>query len=128
MVALLPVVLFVVLHLTGLSPTGHRGACPAGAQSSPDRLRRHLGGLAWRDRRVLTIAAALLLLHPQVVDHVVEAAARAPLSSTDMSGLRVQLVVDAALAIAVLLTTTALSVAKPHGFTRDGRRTRTLTS
>ncbi|WP_369166514.1 hypothetical protein AB5J49_00895 [Streptomyces sp. R28] len=62
------------------------------------------------------------MLHLTVADHVAHAAARAPLSGSDLGGMRAQLVFDAAAAVAVLLTTTALSVYKPRGITRYGWR------
>ncbi|MFD7404165.1 hypothetical protein ACFV7R_16120 [Streptomyces sp. NPDC059866] len=71
----------------------------------------------------LTVAATfLLLLHMQVTERVADAAARTSLSGGDLNGLRVQLVADAAAAVAVLLTTTALSIYKPRGVTRYGWR------
>lgn len=84
-------------------------------------LLRHYWVLA---KLALTVVAAfLLLLHMQVVEHMAHAAARTNLSGSDLSGMRVQLVFDAAAAVAVLLTTTALSVYKPRGITLYGWRT-----
>jgi hypothetical protein len=72
---------------------------------------------------VLTVVATfLLLLHMQVADHVADAAARTALSAGDLRSMRIQLVFDAAAAVAVLLTTTALSIYKPRGITRYGWR------
>ncbi|MFI6012387.1 hypothetical protein ACIBAG_26825 [Streptomyces sp. NPDC051243] len=70
------------------------------------------------------LATFLLLLHMRVADQVADAAARTELSGSDVGAMRVQLVVDAAAAVAVLLTTTALSVYKPRGITRYGWRMR----
>ncbi|MEV5301165.1 hypothetical protein [Amycolatopsis methanolica] len=107
--ALVLVVLFVVRHLTGPSPTGPlMGGSPRVRKIA---LAAHvttsvgwLGAvgaflaLALAGLTTLTVAATLLLLvHTQVVDQVAEAAAAAPLASADMTGMRVQLVVDAAL-------------------------------
>ncbi|AVH54789.1 MULTISPECIES: hypothetical protein [Streptomyces] len=64
------------------------------------------------------LATFLLLLHMQVADQVADAAARTNLTGTDLGGMRGQLVFDAAAALVVLLTTTALSVFKPRGITR----------
>ncbi|WGD39218.1 hypothetical protein [Streptomyces cathayae] len=89
---------------------------------TPWGLLRHYWVLA---KLVLTVVATfLLLLHMQVVDHVAGAAARANLSGGDLSHMRSPLVFDAAAAVAVLLTTTALSVYKPRGLTRHGWRVR----
>ncbi|MBA2948897.1 hypothetical protein [Streptomyces himalayensis] len=83
-------------------------------------LLRHYWVLA---KLTLTVVATfLLLLHMQVADHVADAAVRANLSGTDLDGMRVQLVADAAAAVLVLLTTTALSIYKPRGITRYGWR------
>lgn len=72
---------------------------------------------------VLTVLATfLLVLHMQVADHVADAAARTSLSASDLGGMRVQLVFDAAAAVVVLLTNTALSAYKPRGITRYGWR------
>jgi hypothetical protein len=66
----------------------------------------------------LTIAATTLLLMHQFTA-VAEAAKRASVA-TDVGPLGAQLVFDAAAAIAVLLTTTTLSVFKPWGLTGFG--------
>jgi hypothetical protein len=72
---------------------------------------------------VLTIAAlALLLVHMRLVSHVSSIAATTSLSAGDLRGLRVQLVGDASGALVVLLVTTVLSIYKPRGMTRRGRR------
>ncbi|MDX2645400.1 hypothetical protein PV341_17890 [Streptomyces sp. PA03-1a] len=51
----------------------------------------------------------------QVVDRVAGAAATSALSGSDQERMRVQLVVDAGAALAVLLVAVALSVYKPRG-------------
>ncbi len=72
---------------------------------------------------VLTILATIiLLLHMQPVSHVAGVAAETTMSSADLRGLRIQLVVDAGAALLVLLVATTLSVYKPRGMTRYGRR------
>ncbi|MFI2433286.1 hypothetical protein [Streptomyces sp. NPDC018693] len=87
---------------------------------TPWGLLRHYWVLA---KLVLTIVATfLLLLHMQVVEKVADMAAGTPLSGSDLEGMKVQLVFDAAAAVAVLLTTTALSIYKPRGITRYGWR------
>ncbi|MEV7069115.1 hypothetical protein AB0N97_41160 [Streptomyces collinus] len=83
-------------------------------------LFRHYWVLA---KLALTVLATFfLLLHMQVADQVADVAARTSLSGSDLGGMRVQLVFDAAAAVVVLLTTTALSVCKPRGVTRYGWR------
>ncbi|UPL51259.1 MULTISPECIES: hypothetical protein [Hymenobacter] len=65
---------------------------------------------------VLTVAATLLLLlHIQPIAYLAEVAAKADLSATDLRGLRLQLLADAAAALVVLLAATAISVYKPWG-------------
>jgi len=72
---------------------------------------------------VLTIAAtALLLLHMQLVSYLASVAADTTLPSDDLRDLRIQLVGDASAALLVLLVATALSIYKPRGMTRRGRR------
>jgi hypothetical protein len=72
---------------------------------------------------VLSIPAAILMLvHVQPVGHMAGAAATTMLSSDDLSGLRIQLVVYAGAALLVLLVATALSTYKPRGRTRHGAR------
>ncbi|MFD8035428.1 hypothetical protein ACFV3F_43260 [Streptomyces sp. NPDC059717] len=83
-------------------------------------LFRHYWVLA---KLILTVLATfLLLLHMQVVNRVSDAATRTDLSSSDLSGMRIQLVADAAAAIVVLVAATALSMYKPRGITRYGWR------
>ncbi|MCR5890542.1 hypothetical protein LRS06_23195 [Hymenobacter sp. J193] len=65
---------------------------------------------------VLTVGATLLLLlHMQPVTYLAEVAAKSDLSTTDLRGLRLQLLADAAAALVVLLAATAISVYKPWG-------------
>lgn len=71
----------------------------------------------------LTLGATLLLLvHTQPIDHLAAVAADTGVFGADLRGMRVQLVVDAGLAILVLLATTALATVKPRGMTRYGQR------
>jgi len=67
------------------------------------------------------VATVLLLVHMQPTGRVASAAAEAVLSSSDLRGLRVQLLADAVGALAVLLVATALSIYKPWGLTEHGR-------
>lgn len=72
---------------------------------------------------ILTVGAtAMLLLHMRAVTQMASIASATTLSSSDSRALRVQLILDAALAVALLLVITALSVYKPWGMTRYGRR------
>lgn len=73
---------------------------------------------------ITVLATLLLLVHMQPVGHLADAAARAALSGGELQDMRVQLVADAAAAIVVLLTAAGLSVFKPRGLTRYGRRRR----
>ncbi|MGW0732005.1 hypothetical protein [Streptomyces sp. NPDC002851] len=83
-------------------------------------LVRHYWVLA---KLLLTVAAtALLLLHTQPVGAVADLAATTTLADGDLGGLRIQLVADAAAALAVLLAATGLAVFKPRGLTRYGWR------
>ncbi|MER5911889.1 hypothetical protein ABT124_15615 [Streptomyces sp. NPDC001982] len=89
-------------------------------------LFRHYWVLAKLVLTVLTVltvlATFLLLLHMQVVNLVSDAATRTNLSASDLSGMRIQLVADAAAAVVVLVAATALSIYKPRGITRYGWR------
>ena len=49
-------------------------------------------------------------------------AAERTLSNADLRGIRIQLVADAGAALLVLLVATTLSVYKPRGLTRYGRK------
>ena len=72
---------------------------------------------------VLTVVAtALLLLHTQPIGHLGAVAAAGGGFGADLNGMRIQLVVDAAAALVVLLGATVLAVVKPRGVTRFGRR------
>ncbi|MFI9771639.1 hypothetical protein ACIHJG_32875 [Streptomyces sp. NPDC052415] len=68
------------------------------------------------------VATLLLLVHMQPVGHLADAAARAALTGGELQGMRVQLIADAVAALLVLVTAAALSVFKPRGVTRYGRR------
>lgn len=68
------------------------------------------------------LASAVLLLHMMPIGRVADLAATTPVLGSDMHDIRVQLVFDAAAAILVLLVATALSIIKPRGLTKYGRR------
>ncbi|WP_244207297.1 hypothetical protein [Streptomyces swartbergensis] len=71
---------------------------------------------------ITVVATLLLLVHMEPVGHLADAAARAALAGGELQGMRIQLIADAAAALLVLLTAAALSVFKPRGVTRYGRR------
>lgn len=71
---------------------------------------------------ITVLATLLLLVHMQPVGHLADTAARAALAGGELEGMRIQLIADAAAALLVLLTAAALSVFKPRGVTRYGRR------
>lgn len=71
---------------------------------------------------ITVLATLLLLVHMQPVGHLADAAARAALAGGELEGMRVQLIADATAALLVLLTAAVLSVFKPRGVTRYGRR------
>lgn len=83
-------------------------------------LFRHYWVLA---KTLMTIPATLVLLvHMQPIDHIAHVAAKASLSGADLHGLRIQLMVQAGVALVVLLVATVVSVYKPKGMTRYGWR------
>jgi hypothetical protein len=72
---------------------------------------------------VMTIPSTILLLvHLQPISYIAGVATATTLSSADLRGLRIQIVVESAAALLVLLVATALSVYKPKGMTRYGWR------
>ena len=72
---------------------------------------------------LITIPSSLMLLvHMQPISYMAGVAANTPFSIVDLHGLKVQLVIEAAAAVLVLLVATALSVYKPKGVTRYGWR------
>lgn len=70
------------------------------------------------------LASAVLLLHMMPIGHVADIAATQGLGP-DLHGARVQLIADATAAIVVLLVATGLSIIKPRGLTKYGRKQRT---
>lgn len=72
---------------------------------------------------LLTVFATIVLLvQTKRIGHMAGAAAETILSSGDLRGPRISLVVHAAGGLVVLLAATALGVYKPRGMTRYGRR------
>ena len=83
-------------------------------------LFRHYWVLA---KLLLTVFATIvLLLHMRPISYIAGVAAETTLSGADLRRLRIQLVADAGAALLVLLVNTTLSVYKPRGVTRYGRR------
>jgi hypothetical protein len=70
------------------------------------------------------IATVVLLLHLPNATRMARVAIDAVLSGSDHRMLRMQLVLHAAGGLAVLLAATTLSICKPFGRTRHGRRVR----
>jgi hypothetical protein len=71
---------------------------------------------------IAVLATILLTLHMRPVSYVANVAAASTLARGDLRQMRLQLVVDAALAIIALTIATILSVYKPQGLTPYGRR------
>jgi len=71
---------------------------------------------------ITALSTLVLLVHMQPIGHIADVAARTELSSADLHGLRVQLVVQSGAALVVLLVATVLSVYKPQGRTKYGQR------
>lgn len=70
------------------------------------------------------VSALLLLLHLAPVADLAAVAREGPLAPGDARDLRIQVAADAGAALVALLAATALSVFKPKGLTRHGRRLR----
>jgi len=87
---------------------------------TPWGLFRHYWVVA---KLVLTLLATVVLLaHTQAIGMLAHAATYGGLLGAGMGSLRVQLLVDAAAALLVLLAATALAIYKPRGVTRSGWR------
>lgn len=69
------------------------------------------------------LSTILLMLHTRAIDMAASMAADATSSLADLGGLRVQLVIDSAAALVVLVVTTVLAVYKPRGVTVFASRT-----
>ncbi len=86
---------------------------------TPWGLLRHYWVVA---KLVLTaLATVVLLVHTQPIGLMAQAAAHAT-PGADLRSVRIQLLVDAAAALFVLLVATVLAVYKPRGMTRFGWR------
>lgn len=68
------------------------------------------------------LATVVLLVHMRPIGHMADAVRQATLADGELGGLRIQLVADAGAALEVLLVAVVLSVFKPQGMTRYGRR------
>ena len=75
---------------------------------------------------ITVVSTALLTVHMMPIALLARAAAERPLVSTDLRRLRVQIVLDAVLAIVALITATVLSVYKPFGLSTYGMREEAL--
>jgi hypothetical protein len=71
---------------------------------------------------VTMLSTAVLLLHMKPIAQLAALAAGAQWAVSDLRGIRIQLVANAATALAVLLVATTLSVYKPQGMTAYGWR------
>lgn len=71
---------------------------------------------------ITILATILLLLHMRPIGHLARVVAETTLSRGDLAGMRLQLVANAGAALVALLVNTTLSVYKPRGMTRYGRR------
>jgi hypothetical protein len=71
---------------------------------------------------ITAFATVVLLMHMQPISHVAGVAAVAPLSGTDLRGLRIQMTADAGAAVLLLLVATTLGIYKPRGLTPYGWR------
>ena len=116
---------YLAMDLTGwyvLVPLSLASPLSGAVQSLGTRwgLFRHYWVVA---KLVMTIPATLvLLLHMRPISHIAGIAGTTELSSTGLGQLRMQLMVNAAAALLVLLATTALSIYKPKGLTPYGWR------
>jgi hypothetical protein len=72
---------------------------------------------------VTAFATVVLLLQLGAIDQLATLATERPLGPTDLAEARVSLVAHATGGLVVLLIPTVLSVFKPRGLTRHGRRT-----
>jgi hypothetical protein len=75
---------------------------------------------------IITVPATVfLLLHMKPIGHLARVVAETSLARGEMTGMRIQLIANAAAAIIILLVATALSIYKPAGLTPYGRRKET---
>jgi uncharacterized membrane protein len=105
---------FVVVPLSLASPLS--GVIQA--IGSPWGLTKHYWVLA---KLLVTVpCSAILLLHMVPTTQLAAAAAQGSLIGDALRDLRIQLVADSAVALAVLLLTVVLAVYKPRGLTKSG--------
>lgn len=72
---------------------------------------------------IITIPATIfLLLHMKPIGHLARIVSETTLARGELSGMRIQLVANAAAALVILLVATALSIYKPAGLTPYGQR------
>jgi len=90
--------------------------------ATPWGLFRHYWVVA---KLVLTaLATVVLLVHTEPIGLLADAAAQATFGGADVQSTRIQLLVDAAAALFVLLVATVLAIYKPRGMTGHGWRKR----
>jgi hypothetical protein len=75
---------------------------------------------------ITILATIVLLVHTQPISYMAEVATETTLSSADLRGTQIQLVVAPVAALLVLLVNTTLAVYKPRGMTQYGRRKQNL--
>ena len=71
---------------------------------------------------IAVVATGFLLLHMQPTSYVAGIAAESTLSTSDLRGIRIQLLIDSVAAVIVLTAATVLSIYKPRGLTPYGWR------
>jgi hypothetical protein len=71
---------------------------------------------------ITIFSSVVLLVHLEPIAYLASVARETTVSGADVDGLRIQLVVNASLAIVALVVNTALGVWKPRGMTRYGWR------
>ena len=71
---------------------------------------------------ITVLSTIILLVHMQPIASLAGAAASRALASGDLRRMRIQLTADAAAALVALLVNTVLSIYKPRGVTKYGRR------
>jgi hypothetical protein len=76
---------------------------------------------------ITALATGVLLVHMGPISGLAATAAQTSMSGAGFQGLKIQVVVQAGLALLVLLVATALSVYKPRGMTGYGQRTQRRT-
>ena len=71
---------------------------------------------------ITALSTIILLVHMRPIAYLAGVAASRALASGDLRRMRIQLTADAAAALVALLVNTVLSIYKPRGVTKYGRR------